>query len=39
MYTKTLGDILNNNRPHYLEVDEVPGETEMKYIYNKVKGQ
>ena len=37
-YTKTLGDLLNNNRPQSPEAVEDPGETEMKNIYNIVKG-
>ena len=37
-YTKTLGDLMNNNRPHSQEDIDLPGETEMKNIYNKVKG-
>ena len=37
-YTKTLGDLLNKDSLKSPQVIKVPGNTDMKDIYNKVKG-
>ena len=37
-YTKTLGDLLKRDELQSSDINNVPGDIEMKKIYNKVKG-